>query len=53
MITIAARKHDAQGHLLPLQSYDETIRRGMDFLGKDHLKWFTGAVLYLLDFVRK
>ena len=42
MMTIADRKHDAQGSLLPLQSYDETIRRGMAFLLKDHLKWFKG-----------
>ena len=31
-ITIAKTKRDAQGNLLPLQSYDETIRRGMAFL---------------------
>ena len=28
-ITIAERKRDDKGMLLPLQSYDETIRRGM------------------------
>ena len=49
MMTIADRKHDAQGYLLPLQSYDKTIRRGMDFLLKDHLKWFKGPPETLLD----
>ena len=29
MMTIAERKRAAQGNLLPLQSYEETIRRGM------------------------
>jgi lysophospholipase L1-like esterase len=49
MMTIAERKRDAQGGLLPLQSYEETIRRGMDFLLKDHLTWFKGAEETLLD----
>ena len=49
MMTIAETKRDAQGALLPLQSYDETIRRGMDFLLKDHLKWFKGLPDTLLD----
>jgi len=49
MMTIAATKRDAQGDLLPLQSYDETIRRGMDFLLNDHLKWFKGPPATLLD----
>ena len=49
MMTIAERKYDAQGNLLPLQSYDETIRRGMDFLLQDHLKWFKGPSSMLLD----
>jgi len=49
LITIADSKRDAQGNLLPLQSYDETIRRGMAFLLKDHLKWFKGAPATLLD----
>jgi len=49
MITIAERKRDAQGNLLPLQSYDETIRRGMAFILKDHLKWFKGPAATLLD----
>jgi hypothetical protein len=49
MMTIADPKHDAQGNLLPLQSYDETIRRGMSFLLNDHLKWFKGPPEALLD----
>ena len=49
MMTVAERKRDAQGDLLPLQSYNETIRRGMDFLLKDHLKWFKGLAESLLD----
>ena len=49
MMTVAERKRDAQGQLLPLQSYDETIRRGMAFLLKDHLKWFKGPPETLLD----
>jgi hypothetical protein len=49
MMTIAERKRDAQGDLLPLQSYDETIRRGMSFLLNDHLKWFKGPPESLVD----
>jgi len=49
MMTVAERKRDADGSLLPLQSYDETIRRGMDFLLKDHLKWFKGTPETLVD----
>ena len=49
LMTIADRKHSAQGSLLPLQSYDETIRRGMDFLLSDHIKWFKGPADTLLD----
>lgn len=49
MITIAEKKRDAQGNLLPLQSYDETIRRGMAFILEDHLKWFKGPAATLLD----
>ena len=49
MMTIAETKRDTQDNLLPLQSYDETIRRGMDFLLKDHLKWFKGPPAMLLD----
>ncbi|HEX5790469.1 MAG TPA: hypothetical protein VFY13_04910 [Luteolibacter sp.] len=49
MMTIAERKRDAQGGLLPLQSYDETIRRGMAFLLEDHLKWFKGPPESLVD----
>lgn len=49
MMTIADRKRDARGKLLPLQSYDETIRRGMSFLLVGHLKWFKGPADTLLD----
>jgi hypothetical protein len=49
MMTVAERKRNAQGQLQPLQSYDETIRRGMEFLLKDHLKWFKGPPENLLD----
>jgi len=49
MMTIADRKRDARGKLLPLQSYDETIRRGMSFLLDDHLKWFRGPVESIVD----
>ena len=49
MMTVAERKRDAQGGLLSLQSYDETIHRGMEFLLQDHLKWFKGPPATLLD----
>ena len=49
MMTIAPVKRDAQGKLLPLQPYDETIRRGMSFLLDEHLKWFKGAPEILTD----
>ena len=40
LMTVAPVKRDAEGKLMPLQSYDETIRRGMSFILDDHLKWF-------------
>jgi hypothetical protein len=49
MMTIAPRIRDPQGKLLPLQSYDETIRRGMEFLLTGHLDWFKGPPTTLLD----
>jgi hypothetical protein len=49
LMVIAERNRDAEGNLLPLQSYDETIRRGMSFLFDDHLKWFKGPPETLLD----
>jgi len=49
LMTIAGPKRDAQGNLLPLQSYDETIRRGMAFILKDHPAWFKGPPATLLD----
>lgn len=48
-MTIAERKRDAAGLLLPLQSYEETILRGMSFLLEDHLKWFRGSADNLID----
>lgn len=42
LMTIAEVKRDTSGKLLPLQSYDETTRRGMSFILDDHLKWFRG-----------
>ena len=49
MMTIAEVKRDEHGKLLPPQSYDETIRRGMSFLLDDHMKWFKGPAESLLD----
>jgi hypothetical protein len=49
LMTVAERKRDADGGLLPLQSYDETIRRGMKFLLDDHLKWFKGPTDSIVD----
>jgi hypothetical protein len=49
MMTVAEVKRDTQGKLLPLQPYDETIRRGMSFLLDDHLKWSKGPAESLLD----
>lgn len=49
MMTVAERGRDPQGNLLPLQSYEETIRRGMAFLLDDHLKWFKGPHESLVD----
>ena len=48
-MVIADRKRDDAGRLLPLQSYEETIRRGMSFLLEDHLKWFKGTGESLID----
>ena len=49
MMTVAKVKRDEHGKLLLLQSYDETIRRGMSFLLDDHMKWFKGSAESLLD----
>jgi len=49
LMTIAPVKRDANGQLQPLQSYDETIRRGMSFLLDDHLKWFKGSIKSITD----
>ena len=49
MMTVSPVKRDAHGRLLALQSYDETIRRGMTFLLTDHLKWFKGPKESITD----
>jgi hypothetical protein len=49
MMTVAGVKRNEHGNLLPLQSYEETIRRGMSFLLDDHLKWFQGPPESLVD----
>ncbi|MFZ9935820.1 MAG: hypothetical protein ACO3JG_02040 [Luteolibacter sp.] len=49
LMTVAEVKRDEQGKLLPLQSYEETIRRGMAFLLDGHLKWFKGPPETLTD----
>jgi len=48
-MTIAERDRNEAGLLLPLQSYEETILRGMSFLLEDHLKWFKGSAANLID----
>ena len=48
-MVVAPVQRDVGGWLLPLQSYDETIRRGMSFILDDHLKWFKGPVEMLTD----
>ena len=48
-MVIAGRKRDDAGLLLPLQSYEETVRRGMSFLLDDHLEWFKGSKEILID----
>jgi len=48
-MVIADRKHDDAGRLLPLQSYEETVRCGMSFLLDDHLDWFKGSKDILID----
>jgi hypothetical protein len=48
-MVIADRKRDEAGMLLPLQSYEETIERGVSFLLDDHLKWFKGSKEILID----
>ncbi len=41
-MVVAKPQYDASGNLLPLQSYDETVRRGMSFLFDGHPHWFKG-----------
>jgi len=49
IMTIAEVKRDADGKLLPLQSYEETIKRGMSFILDDHPAWFKGATDTIKD----
>ena len=49
LIRVAPVDRDSQGQLLPLQSYHQTIRRGMSFLLDDHLKWFKGPADSVVD----
>ncbi|MDB4259556.1 hypothetical protein N9821_00235 [Akkermansiaceae bacterium] len=49
IMTIAEVRRDAEGKLLPLQSYDETIKRGMSFILDDHLAWFKGPTATITD----
>lgn len=39
-MTVATVQRDAAGKLLPLQSYEETIERGMDFILDGQATWF-------------
>lgn len=48
-MVVAPVERDAAGRLLPLQSYEETIQRGMSFIFDDHLEWFKGPVETLTD----
>ena len=49
LMRVAPVDRDSQGQLLPLQSYHQTIRRGMSFLLDDHLKWFKGPADSVVD----
>lgn len=49
MMKIAEVKRDNGGKLLPLQSHEETIQRGMSFILDDHLKWFKGPKETITD----
>lgn len=48
-MVIAERQRDSAGRLLPLQSHEETVRRGIRFLLEDHAKWFKGPAESLID----
>jgi len=51
-MVIAERKRDDAGMLLPLQSYKETVLRGMSFLLDDHLEWFKGSKEDKIDVIQ-
>ncbi|MDP4206697.1 MAG: hypothetical protein Q8859_11970 [Bacteroidota bacterium] len=42
-------KHDSNGKLLPFVSYQEVIKRGMNFILYEHDKWFKGDKELLKD----
>ncbi|MFN5422491.1 MAG: hypothetical protein ACK5AO_04425 [bacterium] len=48
-MVIAKPAYNDQGNLLSLQSYEETVRRGISFLFDDHVKWFKGSKDNLKD----
>ena len=48
-MVIADRKYDEAGMLMPLQSFEETIERGVSFLLDNHLSWFRGPGENLID----
>lgn len=52
-MVVARPKYNTEGHLLPLQSYEETISRGISFLFIDHMNWFKGTKDNLTDEKRK
>lgn len=42
-------KHDSKGNLLPMVSYDEVVKKGMNFILYEHDKWFKGDRALLKD----
>lgn len=48
-MTFAPAQRDTAGRLLPLQSYDETVRRAMHFITDTLPGWFLGDKQTLLD----
>ena len=47
--TTASVKRDPKGELLPLPSYDESIRRGMSLILDNHILWFKVPVDSIVD----
>ena len=48
-MVVANPRYDGNGNLLPMQSYEETVSRGISFLFNDHMKWFKGSKDNLTD----